>query len=132
MGRVVTEILLIEDDPALADMYSLGLESEGYQVRRASTAAEGIRETAQMLPDVALIDIGLPDGSGFDVLDALAKKPGVPPIVAVMFTNFDDPALRTKAYKGGASGYVVKADTTPRRLTAMIEDLLDGRTSVVV
>jgi DNA-binding response OmpR family regulator len=113
-------VLLIEDDPVLADMYATGLRSHGYQVTHVATAKAAVREGAASSPELAVIDVGLPDGSGIDVLTSLARAPGIPPLVAVVFTNFDDPALMASAIMRGAAAYLVKADTTPSRLATIL------------
>jgi two-component system, OmpR family, KDP operon response regulator KdpE len=116
-------VLLIEDDPALAAMYAAGLRSHGYKVTHVATATAAVREGAESSPELAVIDIGLPDGSGIDVLTSLARAPGIPPLVAVVFTNFDDPALMASAIMRGAAAYLIKADTTPARLATILGQL---------
>lgn len=116
-------VLLIEDDTALADMYAIGLRSYGYKVTHVATANDAVNKAAELVPELAVIDIGLPDGNGIDVLSALGRDPGIPPLVAVVFTNFDDPALMASAILRGASAYLVKADTTPARLASVLDQL---------
>lgn len=116
-------VLLIEDDPALADMYAVGLRRHGYRVTHVATAMEAVRHGAETNPELAVIDIGLPDGSGIDVLTSLARVPGIPPLVAVIFSNLDDPAVMASAITRGAAAYLVKADTTPASLAAILGEL---------
>ena len=116
-------VLLIEDDTALADMYAIGLRNYGYKVTHVATANDAVNKAAELVPELAVIDIGLPDGNGIDVLSALGRDPGIPPLVAVVFTNFDDPALMASAILRGASAYLVKADTTPARLASVLDQL---------
>jgi DNA-binding response OmpR family regulator len=115
--------LLIEDDTALADMYCMGLRSHGFEVTHVATATDAVRQAAELIPELAVIDIGLPDGNGIDVLSALGRVPGIPPLVAVVFTNFDDPAMMASAIMRGAAAYLVKADTTPARLATVLGQL---------
>ena len=119
-------LLLIEDDADLAAMYSLGLRAQGFQVTHVATVTDAAREAAENIPELAIIDIGLPDGNGLDLLEAFRVKPGIPPLVAVVFTNFSDPELKATAGERGAAAYIVKAETTPARLAAILKELAPG------
>ena len=64
-------VLLVEDEAKLADVLAEQLGEEGFDVRRASSLRQALRLLDDLVPDVAVIDIGLPDGSGLDVLRRL-------------------------------------------------------------
>ncbi len=66
-----SSILVIEDEPQIRKLLEINLESNGYSVLQASTGAEGIRLAASHSPDLVLLDIGLPDISGHEVLREL-------------------------------------------------------------
>jgi PAS domain S-box-containing protein len=77
-------VLVVEDDPAIARVLGIMLRRDGHQVTTASSLAEARRALAQNRPSVILLDIKLPDGSGFDLLDELApgtRLEGVPVVV---------------------------------------------------
>lgn len=61
-----THILLIEDDPAVAASLQAGLQREGYRAAWKSTGAEGVAFAQAEHPHLVLLDVRLPDGSGFD------------------------------------------------------------------
>ena len=71
-------VLLVEDDPSLGDILGKNLEARGYRVDRAETLAQALASLAGEAPGVMLLDVNLPDGSGWDVLRALeaAGPPG--------------------------------------------------------
>jgi DNA-binding response OmpR family regulator len=119
-------ILIVEDDADLAHMYSLGLARAGYEVQVATTAEEGRRLACEDPPKLVLLDIGLPDRSGLDILPEIVSctEPGNTKIA--MLTNLDEPQIKKRAEAGGAAGYFVKAETTPTVLRAALEGLLAG------
>ena len=66
-------ILIIDDDPDLLNVCTVGLVALGHQVRTAETGNEGLAESATRAPDVIVLDLGLPGMSGFDVAEALRR-----------------------------------------------------------
>jgi DNA-binding response OmpR family regulator len=75
-------VLLVEDDPSLGDILSKNLEARGYRVDRAATLAQALAALAGAAPGVMLLDVNLPDGSGWDVLRELeAAGRHVPTVV---------------------------------------------------
>jgi DNA-binding NarL/FixJ family response regulator len=104
-------------------MYTMGLSGQGYEVTHVTTISDAARVAAENIPELAVIDIGLPDGSGLDLLSAFGLVPGIPPLVAIIFTNFSDPEMMSTASQRGASAYMVKAETTPARLVSVLKQL---------
>ncbi|REE96820.1 winged helix-turn-helix domain-containing protein [Thermomonospora umbrina] len=102
-------ILLIEDDPDLADVVALGLRNESYAVDVASTyscAEELLRSTAY---DVACFDLGLPDGDGLELLGRLELDPELRrPRRTLVLTARDAVADRVAGLDAGADDYLVK------------------------
>jgi DNA-binding response OmpR family regulator len=64
-------ILLVEDEEKIADVLSEQLGEEGFDVRQARSLRQALHMLDDLVPDVAIVDIGLPDGSGLDVLRRL-------------------------------------------------------------
>jgi DNA-binding response OmpR family regulator len=96
------KILVVEDDNAIAEPLSAGLLREGYEVVRVSTAAAAL--TAPPC-DLVLLDLGLPDGHGFEVCRELRARSSVPIIIV---TARDDEIDRVAGLELGADDYVVK------------------------
>lgn len=71
------QILIIEDDNAIGNLISTTLETQHYQYRRAKNGASGVLEAASCRPDVILLDLGLPDMDGVDIIKKCA--PGATP-----------------------------------------------------
>ena len=61
-------MLLVEDEPGIVEFIEIGLRQEGVEVVSASTAAAAMRAIGELQADVAILDVGLPDGDGFDLL----------------------------------------------------------------
>ena len=99
----VMRILLIEDDDSIGDPLEAGLVREGFVVDRARTAAEALAADAGA--DLVLLDLGLPDGDGFDVCRTLRARSGVPIIVV---TARGEEVDRVVGLELGADDYVVK------------------------
>ena len=96
-------VLLVEDDDSIGDPLAAGLAKEGFDVQRARTAAEA--STADLGVDLVLLDLGLPDGDGFDVCRSMRARSAVPIIVV---TARGEEVDRVVGLELGADDYVVK------------------------
>ena len=91
-GRAVSQLLLVEDDPAVTLALHAMLEAEGIAVRSATNGRAAISAITKQLPDVVLLDIGLPDVSGVDVYAEIAERwPRLP--VVFITAELDDTAV---------------------------------------
>ena len=96
-------VLLVEDDDSIGDPLAAGLGREGFDVDRARSASEAL--AADGAVDIVLLDLGLPDGDGFDVCRALRARSAVPIIVV---TARGEEVDRVVGLELGADDYVVK------------------------
>jgi len=96
------DILLVEDDDAIAASLISGLATSGMTVRRVSNGADAV---AAEIPDVVLLDIGLPDFDGFEVCRRIRQKSQVP---IIMLTARDEEIDRVFGLEIGADDYVTK------------------------
>jgi DNA-binding response OmpR family regulator len=101
----VATILLIEDDGSIRSAITRALTDLGHVVTSASTGMSGLEAAVDNAPDVVLLDLGLPDIDGLQVLAMLRAVSEVPVIV---ITARDDDADMVKALDGGADDYVIK------------------------
>ncbi len=113
-------LLFIEDDDGIRLALSMALEDEGYDVREAPNGAEGLAEFRRTPPDLVLLDLRLPDMSGFDVCRALRTESIVPIIMITAQTDTHDMVAGLEA---GADDYVTKP-VVPKELAARIRALL--------
>jgi DNA-binding response OmpR family regulator len=117
---VANRLLTIEDDPDIRLMLKMVLEDEGWIVSEAANAAEGLERFAEDQPDLVLVDLKLPDRSGFEVCRSLRLTSGVPIIiVTAQESSFDVVA----GLEAGADDYVSKP-FEPKELAARIRALL--------
>ena len=112
-------VLMIEDDSSIAEMYRLQLEHDGYTVAVATTGDIAFSTLSGSAPDVVLLDLLLPDRSGFEVLAALNERfPNHPPVV--ILSNYGEPSMIDRGRALGAVDYLVKSRVTPAEISEQI------------
>ncbi len=110
---------MIEDDPAIGEMYRFQLEHDGYRVTVATTGELGFNSLSDSTPDVVLLDLLLPDRSGFEVLASLNERlPNHPPVV--ILSNYGEPSMIDRGRSLGAVEYLVKSRVTPAEISRQI------------
>jgi DNA-binding response OmpR family regulator len=121
-------ILVVEDEPAIADFLRRGLQAEGYAVDCAHDGVEGERRALSGEIDLVILDTMLPERDGMDVLDTIrARKPALP---VIMLTARNDVEDKVTALDGGANDYVTKPfsfDELAARVRAHLRSPEQGR-----
>jgi len=112
----VHSLLFIEDDDQIRLALRLTLEDEGYEVREAADGASGLAAFHQSEPDLVLLDLRLPDISGFEVCRAIRAMSIVP---IVMVTAETDTSNMVSGLEAGADDYVTKP-VVPKELAARV------------
>jgi two-component system, OmpR family, KDP operon response regulator KdpE len=105
MKETPTAILLIEDERQMRRFLRVTLQSEAYGVLEAETAIDGLSQAATRNPDIVLLDLGLPDMDGLEVIEKLREWSTVPVIVISAREQEGD---KIKALDGGADDYLTK------------------------
>ena len=118
--RAKRTILLVEDEESITTPLAAALEREGFAAKVARTAAEALELGARLRPDLVLLDLMLPDGSGFDVCRELRATSGVPIIILSARGEETD---RIVGLELGADDYVVKPFSA-REVVARIRAVL--------
>jgi two-component system response regulator RegX3 len=113
-------LMLVEDERRISAPLVSALESEGFETHVAETAAESLDLASRIRPDLVLLDLMLPDGSGFDVCRQLRADSNVP---VIMLTARGDEADRVAGLELGADDYVVKPFSA-REVVARIRAVL--------
>jgi len=124
----VVQVLIIEDDDRIRPLLMRSLDQRGYAVDSAVTGMEGLQRAIETRPDLVILDLGLPDVDGTQVLTMLRAVSDVPVIVAS--ARDDDPSL-VSCLDAGADDYVVKPYTTAQleaRIRAVLRRTSGGRT----
>jgi DNA-binding response OmpR family regulator len=119
-------LLFIEDDEAIRTALRLVLEDEGYEVAEAGDGETGITMFGQLDPDLVLLDLRLPDISGFEVCRAI-RRTSITPVI--MVTAQTDTSDLVNGFDAGADDYVTKP-VVPKELAARIRAAL-RRTQLV-
>jgi two-component system, OmpR family, KDP operon response regulator KdpE len=120
-----TEVLIIDDEPQIRKLLDIALGSNGYVVKQASTAKEGVAIAANHPPDLIILDLGLPDAKGQQVLQQL-REWFTNPILILSVQNTEAEII--KALDNGANDYLSKPFRTGELLARMRSAL---RSSVV-
>ena len=112
-------VLMIEDDAAIAEMYRVQFEHDGFRVSIATTGEVAVATLTDGDPDLVLLDLLLPDRSGFEVLDSLNERlPTHPPVV--ILSNYGEPSMIDRGRSLGAVEYLVKSRVTPAEISRRI------------
>lgn len=116
MSTPANRILMIEDDPGIRRFVRLVLEDEGWQVFEADSARRGLIEAASRQPDLVILDLGLPDADGKQVLTELRGWSSVPVLVLSAREREDE---KVAALDAGADDYLVKPFGVPELLARL-------------
>lgn len=121
----ISTILIIEDDRFIGEMYQRSLTQAGYTVDWVLNGKEGTLAAVAKQYDLILLDIMLPEAQGTVVLDVLRndKIDKIPKSRVIVMTNFDQDEEARTAMQSKADAYLIKADITPRKLIAIIEQM---------
>jgi DNA-binding response OmpR family regulator len=114
-------ILVVEDDPSIADLVDVYLRRDGHDVLSVGTGAAALAAVTDRRPDVVVLDIGLPDMDGLDVCRRIRSDD--PALGIIFLTARDDEVDRVLGLEFGADDYVTKP-FSPRELVARVKALL--------
>ena len=113
-------VLVVEDEPSIAETIVYALETEGFSVRAVATGRAALTAAAEATPALVVLDVGLPDLSGFDVCRELQRRAAVP---VIFLTARSSEVDRIVGLELGADDYVAKP-FSPRELTARVRAVL--------
>jgi two-component system KDP operon response regulator KdpE len=105
MNASPVRLLVIDDEPAIRKLLRMGLNTQGHQVLEATNARAALQQIATK-PDLVILDLGLPDMEGLDLLRQIRERDAAVPIVVL--TSRDDEAAKVQALDSGADDYVTK------------------------
>ena len=115
-----TRVLVVDDEPELTDMLTSYLEASGFNVGRAATGEGALTKLETFQPDIVVLDVGLPDVDGFEVLRRIRAVSTTP---VIMLTARAEEVDRVVGLTMGADDYVTKP-FSPRELVARIGAVL--------
>jgi DNA-binding response OmpR family regulator len=118
-------ILLVEDDDALANVYFIRLQAEGFDVRRVANGEDALATALKYHPDLVLLDVMMPRVSGFDVLDILRNTPETANVKVTMLTALGQDSDKERARALGVNEYLVKSQVVIADVVATIRRQLE-------
>ena len=120
MATAKPRILIVEDEPGIADTLQYALRTEGFEPHWVATGEEALAQARTLIPALLILDVGLPDGNGFEVFKQLRLFSDAP----VMFlTARSDEIDRVVGLELGADDYMAKP-FSPRELVARVRTIL--------
>jgi CheY-like chemotaxis protein len=118
------KILICDDEPLLRELMRVALVGR-YAIEEAGSVAEAIEVARGFRPDVALVDVMMPGGSGLDVIRHLNEDPELNHVLCVVVSAFAGEADRQEATEAGADAFVSKP-FDPDELSATVASLLNA------
>jgi len=107
-SRQSKKILVVDDNPDAAELVSSLLETQGHEVKTAHTPTEAIALATRLQPDVAFLDIGLPEMDGFELVARLRSLPELRDCHFIAITGYDDAEDRKQSKRIGFEAHLVK------------------------
>ena len=117
-------VFIVEDDKFLRDLLVRKLESRGFKVDVAVTGKEAYGKIKETKPSIVLLDLVLPEGSGFDILEQLKRDAEVKDIPVIILSNLGQKEEVEKGLSLGAEDYMIKAHFTSDEIIKKIKDII--------
>jgi len=122
----MSKILLVEDDPFIAEIYKKKFESSGFEVLNAVTGKMVLKEAMAQKFDLVLLDLVIPELSGTDVLRELRTNPEYDPnLKIVVFSNLSSTEDREECLRLGANGFISKTEFSPSEVVVEVNRFLN-------
>lgn len=122
-------VLIVEDQAALAEVYRVRLAAEGYQVWIATDGHAAIDMARQLQPDLILLDIMLPKASGFDILETLRSHPSLAETKVIVMSALAEKVDRQRGQQLGVIQWLVKSQATLEEVVSTIRSVLGQATT---
>ncbi len=116
-------VLVVADEPTIAEVVARYLKRAGYETRVVGDGAAALAEVARRRPDVVVLDIMLPGIDGLEVMRRLREDDAADPVAILLLTARGDEADRVAGLRGGADDYIVKP-FSPAELIARVDAVL--------
>lgn len=120
----MTKIAIVEDDPAISQMYRLKFESEGYTVQVAENGKIGLELLESFQPEIVLLDLMMPEMNGEEVLEELRKTDWGKSMKVIILTNMGEQEAPEILKTLDVTAFIVKADMTPRQVAELVKSKL--------
>ncbi len=122
------KILIVDDDTFLLDMYAFKFSQHNFEVHTASGGAQVIEKLKDKLePDIILMDIIMPEMDGFEMLEKINEENLSPNSIKIILSNKSQQSDVDRGNDLGASGYIVKANSTPAEVIEQVVGILSKK-----
>jgi excisionase family DNA binding protein len=119
-------VLIVDDDHQLREFVRVNLEMDGYAVREAASAQEGLAALEEEPPDLVLLDVMMPQVDGFEMLRRMQEQHGLGSVPVIMFSGKVDEESAARAEREGAQAFIGKP-FDPQQLIESTKQLLSHR-----
>jgi two-component system phosphate regulon response regulator PhoB len=123
---MATRILVVDDEPDILDLVRLALSDAGFAVETAQSGQQALESLRRTAPDLAILDLMLPDMSGTEVCRFIRSRPELSDVLVLMLTARSEEVDRVVGFELGADDYVTKP-FSPRELVLRVRALLRRR-----
>lgn len=123
----MANILLVEDDAILVEMYQAKFELEGHEIKVASNGEECLQMLETYTPELILLDILMPKLNGFHVLKEIKKQPQLRQVPVILLTNLGESEVdmnQELAHALGVNDYLIKSHHTPDEIVEKVVRVL--------
>jgi DNA-binding response OmpR family regulator len=118
------KIAIIEDDDVIAQMYRMKFATEGFDVQVAANGRTGVALCQEMMPDMVLLDLKMPEMSGEEALEKIRSTDWGKDIPVIVLTNLGEEEAPKKLKELNVQAYIVKADLTPSQVMQKVKEAL--------
>jgi len=120
----MAKIVIVEDEPAIAEMYRFKLQQAGYEVQCALNGEDGLALIKAFLPDLILLDLMMPKMNGEEMLEKLRTTDWGKDIKVIILTNITEDTMTARLSNLKIERYIVKANYTPSQVAEVIPEVL--------
>lgn len=124
MADAKPKVLLVEDDPFMANLLSTEFAREGFDVAYAPNGEEAITRFKEVRPDVMVIDVLLPKKNGIEALREIRALEGGGAVPAIILSNVEESGYVTEAEKLGVKAYLIKANVQLPEIAAKVKEAI--------
>lgn len=121
----MAKVAIIEDDLAIAQMYRLKFEAEGFDVRIAENGKLGLALCETMKPDIVLLDLMMPEMNGDEMLEKMRGTEWGKNIRVIVLTNVGEQEAPEALKNLNISAFIVKADMTPKQVADLVKQQIN-------
>jgi DNA-binding response OmpR family regulator len=121
----MAKIAIIEDDQAIAQMYRIKFEADGYTIETAENGRLGLELVETMKPDIILLDLMMPEMNGDEMLKRLRATTWGKNIKVIILTNIGEQEIPAEVKNLNISAVILKADMTPKQVAQIIKTTLN-------